>query len=369
MSERRCPSGPGSASRTSTGVSFEKERRESFSFLFLFSVSVLVLSLSIYLSIYLPFFPLTFFLPLSLSLALSLLPSQGDGGVAYALYGDGAANQGQIAEAFNIAALWQLPVVFVCENNHYGMGTAEWRGSKSSSFYTRGDYMPGLLIDGMDVLAVKNGEEKLFGFSHLFFYFFSFLVAFSLKEQKTLLRLLISAPTLDSAAAPAPPCRVTREKKGGEQKPFPFPTSNKKKLTFFSSFFLSTKKKKTSGVAFAKEHALKNGPIVLEMDTYRYHGHSMSDPGSTYRTRDEVAGIRQQRDPVEGVRRMLLEKAGAEPAELKKIEKAVKAEVDAAVEQAKKDPPPPPEWLSKNVWVDPLGATARGVEAGTQYKL
>lgn len=123
------------------------------------------------------------------------------------------------------------------------------------------------------------------------------------------------------------------------------------------------------GVAFAKEHALKNGPIVLEMDTYRYHGHSMSDPGSTYRTRDEVAGIRQQRDPVEGVRRMLLEKAGAEPAELKKIEKAVKAEVDAAVEQAKKDPAPPAEWLSKNVYVAPLGATARGVEAGTQYKL
>lgn len=105
------------------------------------------------------------------------------------------------------------------------------------------------------------------------------------------------------------------------------------------------------------------------MDTYRYHGHSMSDPGSTYRTRDEVAGIRQQRDPVEGVRRMLLEKAGAEPADLKKFEKAVKAEVDAAVEQAKKDPAPPSDWLSKNVWVDSLGATARGVEVGTQYKL
>lgn len=74
-------------------------------------------------------------------------------------------------------------------------------------------------------------------------------------------------------------------------------------------------------VSFAKKHVLEHGPIILEMDTYRYHGHSMSDPGSTYRTRDEISSMRQLRDPVEHVRKLLLEKAGADPAELKKIEK------------------------------------------------
>jgi pyruvate dehydrogenase E1 component alpha subunit len=243
---------------------------------------------------------------------------RGDGGIALALYGDGAANQGQIFEAFNMAGLWSLPVLFVCENNHYGrggeggflfvgrwgrfsrrfffaplsrplsphttlpppgMGTAEWRGSKSSDFYTRGDYTPGLKIDGMDVLAVKHG------------------------------------------------------------------------------------------VAFAKAYAVEHGPIVLEMDTYRYHGHSMSDPGSTYRTRDEVSGVRQARDPVEAVRKLLLERAGVDAGELKKIEKAIKAEVDAAVEAAKGDPVPGMDWLARNVYRAPLGAKARGVDSASSFPL
>uniref|UniRef100_A0A7S0WR05 Pyruvate dehydrogenase E1 component subunit alpha n=1 Tax=Chlamydomonas leiostraca TaxID=1034604 RepID=A0A7S0WR05_9CHLO len=191
--------------------------------------------------------------------------------VCVAMYGDGAANQGQKYEALNMAGLWNLPVIFVCENNHYGMGTAEWRAAKSPSFYTRGDYIPGIKADGMDVLAVKQV------------------------------------------------------------------------------------------VAYAKQHALTHGPIVLELDTYRYHGHSMSDPGSTYRTRDEINSMRQQRDPVERVKRLLTEN-GYPAEEIKKVEREVKKEVDEAVEAAKNAPLPPLDWMYRNIYVDPSNTDMRTVQ-------
>lgn len=209
---------------------------------------------------------------------LALAHSYNDSGnVGMVLYGDGAANQGQIFEAMNIAALWELPCIFVCENNHYGMGTAEWRSAKSPTYYTRGDYVPGLKIDGMDVLAVKQG------------------------------------------------------------------------------------------VAFAKEHVLKNGPIVLEMDTYRYHGHSMSDPGSTYRTRDEISNVRQHRDPIEHVRKLLVDSGLADAAALKAIEKDVKKEVDAAIDEAKAAAEPGPENLWEHIYVDGLDMQLRGVHRDSWF--
>ncbi|XP_059655973.1 pyruvate dehydrogenase E1 component subunit alpha, mitochondrial [Cornus florida] len=192
--------------------------------------------------------------------------------VTFTMYGDGAANQGQLFEALNMAALWDLPAILVCENNHYGMGTAEWRAAKSPAYYKRGDYVPGLKVDGMDALAVKQA------------------------------------------------CK------------------------------------------FAKEHVLKNGPIILEMDTYRYHGHSMSDPGSTYRTRDEISGIRQERDPIERIRKLILSHDLATEKELKDIEKDLRKQVDEAIAQAKESPMPDPSELFTNVYAKGYGVESFGAD-------
>jgi pyruvate dehydrogenase E1 component alpha subunit len=101
---------------------------------------------------------------------------------------------------------------------------------------------------------------------------------------------------------------------------------------------------------FAKDYCTKgNGPLFIEFITYRYHGHSMSDPGVTYRTREEINEVRANRDPIELVRRMLLEQSWATEAELKEIEKKIRADIDADVEKIKSDPEPSPEDLYTNV--------------------
>lgn len=184
-----------------------------------------------------------------------------DGGVALAIFGDGAANQGQVYEAANMAALWKLPVIFFCENNEFGMGTSTKRASASTDFYTRGDYVPGIWVDGMDVLAMK------------------------------------------------------------------------------------------AGVAFAAEWCRSGkGPIFVEASTYRYHGHSMSDPGVSYRSRADVDNVRTQRDCIENVKQRILANNWSTEADLKKVEKDIRAQVDAAAEFAKKSPLPPMEELYADIY-------------------
>ncbi|MBN9318812.1 MAG: pyruvate dehydrogenase (acetyl-transferring) E1 component subunit alpha [Caulobacterales bacterium 68-7] len=186
-----------------------------------------------------------------------------DGKVAYAYFGDGAANQGQVYESFNMAQLWKLPVVYVIENNQYAMGTSIERSASEIRLHRRGVSfnIPGEEVDGMDVLAVRAAGEK------------------------------------------------------------------------------------------AAEHARSgNGPYILEMKTYRYRGHSMSDPAK-YRTKDEVDDVKKTRDPIDHVR-MLLDKAGATEDELKVIEEEIKGIVAEAVEFAKTSPEPDVSELYTDIYLE-----------------
>lgn len=172
--------------------------------------------------------------------------------VSFAYFGDGAANQGQIYETFNMASLWKLPCIFVIENNKYAMGTSLQRGSSTPDLYTRGEAfgIPGEKVDGMDVQAVKAAGAK--AIAH---------------------------------------CRAGK------------------------------------------------GPYILEMNTYRYRGHSMSDPAK-YRTREEVQKVREERDPIDHIRNMLLEGDHASEADLKAIDKDIKSVVMEAADFATNSPEP-----------------------------
>ncbi|MFZ7090437.1 pyruvate dehydrogenase (acetyl-transferring) E1 component subunit alpha [Primorskyibacter sp. 2E233] len=185
---------------------------------------------------------------------------KGNGRVTFTYFGDGAANQGQVYETFNMAALWQLPVIFVIENNQYAMGTAMKRSTSTPDIFHRGAAfgIPGEMVDGMDVLAVKEAGEK--AVAH---------------------------------------CRAGK------------------------------------------------GPYILEIKTYRYRGHSMSDPAK-YRTREEVQKMREERDPIDHVREMLLQGKHASEEDLKTIDKEIKKIVNESAEFARESPEPALEEL----WTD-----------------
>jgi pyruvate dehydrogenase E1 component alpha subunit len=187
----------------------------------------------------------------------------GDGGVCLTYFGDGAVNQGQVYESFNMAQLWDLPVIYAIENNKYAMGTSIERSSSEPLLYKRGESfrIPGIQVDGMDVLAVRGAAEVALEWT-----------------------------------------------RGGK------------------------------------------GPIIIEFLTYRYRGHSMSDPAK-YRTREEVQDYREHHDPIDRAAKEL-EKLGVKEEELKAIDKEIKDIVVEAAKFAEEAPEPAPSELHTDVLVE-----------------
>ena len=201
--------------------------------------------------------------PIGAGLALSN-KYKGNGNVSLAFFGDGASNQGQVYEAFNMAKLWSLQVVFVIENNQYAMGTSVIRSSAETELHKRGSSfeIKGIQVDGMNVLEVRDAAKK------------------------------------------------------------------------------------------AIKHARDGkGPMILEMKTYRYRGHSMSDPAK-YRTRDEVTKTRSERDPIDMVKNRLIEEGWATDDTLKSIDKEIKLVVADAAEFAQTSPEPDASELYTDVLLD-----------------
>jgi len=184
-----------------------------------------------------------------------------NGAITLTYFGDGAANQGQVYESFNMAELWKLPVVYAIENNQYAMGTSVERSSAETHFYKRGASfnIPGEQVDGMDVEAVFEAGKKAIAW-----------------------------------------CRAG------------------------------------------------NGPTILELKTYRYRGHSMSDPAK-YRTREEVQEVREERDPIEHYGQKLVERGISTEDELKALDKEIRSIVNNAAEFATESPEPAPDELYTDV--------------------
>jgi len=188
--------------------------------------------------------------PLGAGLAFGHKYSE-DGGLCMAYFGDGASNQGQVYEAFNMAALWNLPVIFVVENNGYAMGTAVKRGSAETQFYRRGTAfrIPGMHVNGMDVLEVRAAAEVA----------------------------------------------VKHVREG-------------------------------------------NGPVLMELQTYRYRGHSMSDPAK-YRSREEVQEMREKHDPIDAAKAELARRGVSED-RIKEIDKQIRSIVNESADFAENSPEP-----------------------------
>jgi len=200
--------------------------------------------------------------PLGTGLAFAAKYREEDS-VVLTFFGEGAANQGQVYEAFNMAVLWNLPIIYIIENNQYAMGTSIDRAAGQKEMHRRGESfgIPGEHVDGMNVLSVRAAADKA----------------------------------------------IAKVREGG-------------------------------------------GPLLLEVETYRYRGHSMSDPAK-YRSRDEVKQMRERHDPIEAVKRSLGE-AGAAEKDIKAVEDEIKQQVDEVSDFAREAPEPDTDELFTDVYVE-----------------
>ncbi|XP_049431520.1 pyruvate dehydrogenase E1 component subunit alpha, somatic form, mitochondrial-like isoform X1 [Epinephelus fuscoguttatus] len=216
--------------------------------------------------------------PLGAGLALAC-KYQNKSELSVCVYGDGAANQGQVFETFNMAALWKLPVIFVCENNRFAKGTPMERASASTDFYKRGDFIPGLRVDGMDILCVREATR------------------------------------------------------------------------------------------FAADHCKSGkGPILLELQTYRFAGHFEGDAHLSYRSQEEVDEVRRDRDPISILRDHMLSSNMTSVEELEGIDVGIIKDVEEAAEFAVTSPEPPLEELCNHVFCNNPPLEMRGTNPWTKLK-
>ena len=210
-------------------------------------------------------------IPVGTGLAFALKYQQ-KANASFILFGDGAANQGQLYESLNMAGLWKLPAIFICENNLYGMGTSSHRASANVEIYTRGDFVPGMRVNGHNVLMVREIMK------------------------------------------------------------------------------------------IAKQWAIEKGPLFMEIQTYRYRGHSMSDAGYGYREREEVQKVREEKDPIFIIKNIIEEHNLATPDEVKEIEKESRKLVDAAAKEAIQEVAPESAELFTDIYDPSTRMFIRNVE-------
>ncbi|XP_033487914.2 pyruvate dehydrogenase E1 component subunit alpha, somatic form, mitochondrial-like [Epinephelus lanceolatus] len=216
--------------------------------------------------------------PLGAGLALAC-KYQNKSELSVCVYGDGAANQGQVFETFNMAALWKLPIIFVCENNRFAKGTPMERASASTDFYKRGDFIPGLRVDGMDILCVREATR------------------------------------------------------------------------------------------FAADHCKSGkGPILLELQTYRFAGHFEGDAHLSYRSQEEVDEVRRDHDPISILRDHMLSSNMTSVEELEGIDVRIIKDVEEAAEFAVTNPEPPLEELCNHVFCNNPPLEVRGTNPWTKLK-